>query len=396
MKNKILVLLFVAIMCTCIGLLVGCAHTCSFGEWVEIKPATCTEKGLKERVCSCGKKEEEIIPINLSNHNFEEIIGLQVTLHTNGTKYHNHCTLCDKNFDKDTGTELTDENLIIKATHLDSYDKDSLYCELCDKYVITTAEQFRAFRDDVNNGNRYSGKTVILNNDINLNNVEWIPINQFSGIFDGEGHTIYNLKISSGDRVGLFGDQWQVDTEIRNFTLDGVNITGGEYVGAAMARTASTKLININVKNAVISSTHYAGGVLGYGYTTIDGCTADNVTITCTPNAVENGFDNGDKVGGIVGCLFSGKVDNCKATNITLTGYRDIGGIAGMLSNGEGAVSAKNNTTDNIKICVDQVTNHYGTKDANAGEIIGRDIGATTENNVSTNVDIEYKLKENE
>ncbi len=66
-----------------------------------------------------------------------------------------------------------------------------------------------------------------------------------------------------------------------------------------------------------------------------------------------------------------------------------------MLSNGEGAVSAKNNTTDNIKICVDQVTNHYGTKDANAGEIIGRDIGATTENNVSTNVDIEYKLKEN-
>ncbi len=86
MKNKILVLLFVAIMCTCIGLLVGCAHTCSFGEWVEIKPATCTEKGLKERVCSCGKKEEEIIPINLSNHNFEEIIGLQVTLHTNGTK----------------------------------------------------------------------------------------------------------------------------------------------------------------------------------------------------------------------------------------------------------------------------------------------------------------------
>lgn len=397
MKNKIIVLIFIAIMCTCIGLLVGCTHFCTFGEWTEIKAATCTSTGLKERVCSCSKKEEEIIPLNLSNHNFEEINGTEQTLHTNGIKNHKHCTLCNKNFDKDTNVELNDEDLIVNATHLDSYNSESLYCELCDKYIITTAEQFIAFRDNVNKGNKYLGKIVILNNDIDLNNIEWIPINKFGGIFDGEGHTIYNLKISSGDNnVGLFGDQWQVKTEIRNFTLDGVNIIGGEFVGGVLAKTASTKLIGINIKNAVINATHYAGGILGYGYTSVDGCTAENVTITCIPNAVENGFDNGDKVGGIVGCLFSGSINNCTAKNITLQGYRDIGGIVGMLSNGDGAVSAKNNTSDNIKICVDQITNHYGNKDTNAGGIIGRNIGATTDNNISTNLEIEYKLKENE
>ena len=36
-------------------------HVHSFGEWSEVTPATCTEKGLKERVCECGEKEQEEI-----------------------------------------------------------------------------------------------------------------------------------------------------------------------------------------------------------------------------------------------------------------------------------------------------------------------------------------------
>lgn len=36
-------------------------HVHEFGEWSEVTPATCTEKGLKERVCECGEKEQEEI-----------------------------------------------------------------------------------------------------------------------------------------------------------------------------------------------------------------------------------------------------------------------------------------------------------------------------------------------
>ena len=61
---------------------------------------------------------------------------------------------------------------------------------------ISTAEELKAFRDDVNSGNTYEGKYVYLTNDITLNSSEeWEPIGKdssgqglsraFSGIFDG-------------------------------------------------------------------------------------------------------------------------------------------------------------------------------------------------------------------
>ena len=37
-------------------------HEHEFGEWVIVKGAICNENGLKERLCSCGEKENEVIP----------------------------------------------------------------------------------------------------------------------------------------------------------------------------------------------------------------------------------------------------------------------------------------------------------------------------------------------
>ena len=91
---------------------------------------------------------------------------------------------------------------------------------------ISTAEELKAFRDDVNSGNTYEGKYVYLANDITLDiNEEWEPIGYysqdtesirkvleneknkpFSGIFDGHGHTINNMHINTSNIVqGLFG-----------------------------------------------------------------------------------------------------------------------------------------------------------------------------------------------
>lgn len=53
-------------------------HT--FSEWITIKEATPTEEGLKERICSCGKKETEIIPVKISE-------GLEYTLNDDGVSY---------------------------------------------------------------------------------------------------------------------------------------------------------------------------------------------------------------------------------------------------------------------------------------------------------------------
>ena len=64
--------------------------------------------------------------------------------------------------------------------------------------------------DDSINGGKYSNKYYILTDDIDLNNNLWLPIGNsdfpFVGSFDGNGHTIYNLKLSNNyENVGLFG-----------------------------------------------------------------------------------------------------------------------------------------------------------------------------------------------
>ena len=63
MKIKVMSLLFLVCLSFCLCL-VSCneaEHTHQYGEWVEINPATCTENGEREQVCSCGDKKNEAI-----------------------------------------------------------------------------------------------------------------------------------------------------------------------------------------------------------------------------------------------------------------------------------------------------------------------------------------------
>ncbi len=326
-----------------------------------------------------------------AKHTMSEVTAIAASEHKDGQIAHIHCNDCGKNFDED-GNELTAQDLVVAATHTD-YDRGTLYCETCAEYIITNVEQFKLFRDTVNGGEKFSNQTVALDADLDLNNEEWAPINGFYGTFDGRDHVIKNLKISSGDNVGLFGRQWQIKAVISNFTIDGADITGGSCVAAVLGQTASTQVTGVTVKNARISAAHYAAGIVGYAYAEISDCNVDGLEIVCVPDGTEGAYDNGDKVGSIVGYLCSGGVENCKVANVTLKGYRDIGGIAGTATAAEGAVYVRNNTVTNANICADQITNHYGNKDANAAEVVGRVIGAVEiENNAHSGVEIELKL----
>ncbi len=113
---------------------------------------------------------------------------------------------------------------------------------------ISSAEELANFRDDVNSGNSYEGKAVLLTSDITLSG-EWEPIGfispetdsknpntttnkPFRGIFDGCNHTINNLKISSTDNKynGLFS--FVLDGTIRNVTIgENSEITGSSGAG---------------------------------------------------------------------------------------------------------------------------------------------------------------------
>ena len=76
--------------------------------------------------------------------------------------------------------------------------------------VISTLEELKAFRDEVNAGNTFAGKTVELAANIDLMSEEWTPIgndtNKFQGTFDGKGYTVSNLVITGNNSyVGFFG-----------------------------------------------------------------------------------------------------------------------------------------------------------------------------------------------
>ena len=62
----------------------------------------------------------------------------------------------------------------------------------------------------------------------------------------------------------------------------------------------------------------------------IENCHVDGGTITSVPENTGSAYDNGDKAGGIIGYYVTGdKVTNCSAKNLTITAYRDFGGIVG-------------------------------------------------------------------
>ena len=243
--------------------------------------------------------------------------------------------------------------------------------------TIGRLEQLKKFRDSVNNGNTYAGVTVRLTADIDLGNEEWTPIGtsstKFKGVFDGDGHTIKNLNITSdndGDKVGFFS---AVDTngKVQNVIFDGavVNVkTRGVGVVAGNGGTFDS----VTVKNAKVSSYGQAGGIVGGGvYGSVTNCKVYDSEITAVPNGdATNGYDNGDKVGGIVGLHTSdttGVVTGNEVSGLTLKAYRDIGGIAGAADGSK----VKDNKVNDVLIIVDQKTINYGDKDKNAGEVFG-------------------------
>ncbi len=208
---------------------------------------------------------------------------------------------------------------------------------------ISSYNELSKFADAVNNENStYEGVTVYLTENIDLEG-KWKPIGNvisypsctFAGTFDGNGKIISNMfALASGDNgkasAGFFG-----------------SITG--------------VVKNLIIDKATVKSTHYAGGIVGYSSANvgmkIENCRVINSTITSTPELDGSSYDNGDKVGGIIGYMVAGDVvTGCTIANTTITGYRDVGGIAGYST---GTVS-NCKVLDNVTLVCDNSHNYKG------------------------------------
>ena len=68
------------------------SHNHAFGDWVTKQNATCTEKGLQERICSCGEKETQ--EISALGHTETADAAVVPTCTTDGLTAGTHCTAC--------------------------------------------------------------------------------------------------------------------------------------------------------------------------------------------------------------------------------------------------------------------------------------------------------------
>ena len=290
---------------------------------------------------------------------------------------------------KDNSTATSLDKITVDGSCKDLFvyiNNQSKVTEENNTLLINTADQFKSFATAVNNGNTFSGINVALGSDIDLNNQPWTPIgtstNAFKGTFNGNGHTINNLEISGLDKsiiAGLFGE---LNGTVMDLVIDNAKIShvsdGSGGIGVVAGSIFNTGLIkNVTVSNAEITGNRWTGGIVGYMYGSVENCKVSNIELTVTPDNLSGNYDNGDKVGGIVGLSPNdnrGTISGNHAENVTIKGYRDLGGIAGAAN----ASALTGNTASNITITVDQVNGWYGDETANAGIILGRKLDNST------------------
>ena len=225
-----------------------------------------------------------------------------------------------------------------------------------DPFVITTEEQFRAFADSVNDGTAggYADTAIRLDTDIDLEGDEWVPIGNmgdmenystiFMGSFDGNGHTISNLKLEEGDEsvgVGLFG---VITGSVSNLNISHFDVTvegqSSQAIGAGVGYLMFGKIENVAADSCNVTGNNCTGIIVGgEQYATLKNLNVSDSTVTVIN---DNDFSDGRiiqidiaEVGGlIVGGAFGGNIYDCSAQGtVKATGNEPVGmgGIGGCL-----------------------------------------------------------------
>ena len=201
-------------------------------------------------------------------------------------------------------------------------------------YTVTSADGLMNVAELVNGGK--TDINITLDKNIDLTGKDWTPIgtsfdNSYTGTFDGGGHTITGLTITTKDQfVGLFGYLNRAGT-VKNVVMEGIQITSNHMFGNT-------------------------GGVAGFSWGTIENCSV-------------SGSVSGTKcVGGVVGAQKAGSITGC-SSSATVKGTVDVGGVAGQ-TNSSATLTACY-ATGNVTIEINPAKNIAG------GSLVGMNAGSS-------------------
>ena len=199
-------------------------------------------------------------------------------------------------------------------------DLGYIYDSNTNTYTVYNANGLMNVAELVNGGK--TDINITLTADIDLTGKGWTPIgtdydNSYTGTFDGGGHTITGLTVTTNDEyAGLFGYLGNFNNgaaTVKNVVMDGIQITCNHRLG-------------------------YAGGVAGFSWGTIENC------------SVSGSISGTVSVGGVVGVQRDGSITGC-SSSATVKGTINVGGVAGQTIFGATLIACY--ATGNVTIEID-------------------------------------------
>ena len=270
-----------------------------------------------------------------------------------------------------------DEVTVGSDVYAHSYTNNNGFCTVCGEYETPTLNNGYY---EINNGgklfwfasyvngdpthveeatSKHLNINARLTSDISLHNpknsgaTEWTPIgetsgtgtNAFAGTFDGQGHTISDLSIttlpSGAVRTGLFGTTY--GGVVKDFTIkgsitlstgnSGTNSGIGGAIGATKNRTAVSGVTSyVNISNTSANALVHVGGVVGELYS--------STAKQCLYFGSINLQNASDSIGGVVGYINNSEIGYCAnlGTVKTATAGAYVGGVLGYLNNPSGKI----------------------------------------------------------
>ena len=201
-----------------------------------------------------------------------------------------------------------------------SIQNDGSYTVYNANGLMNVAELVNGGKTDIN---------ITLDKNIDLTGKDWTPIgtdydNSYTGTFDGGGHTITGLTVTTNDEYadlfGYLGNFNNGAATVKNVVMDGIQITCNHRLG-------------------------YAGGVAGFSWGTIENC------------SVSGSISGTVSVGGVVGVQRDHPITGC-SSSATVKGTVNVGGVAGQTI--FGATLTACYATGNVTIEIDRTQNISG------------------------------------
>lgn len=222
-------------------------------------------------------------------------------------------------------------------------------------------------------------KEVHLAADMDLSGISFTPIASFSGIFDGQGHTISGLSLTeSPSPTGLFR-YIQEGGCVKDLTLTGTVSPGADAAAVGTIAGENRGLIQNCIFTGTVEGTTNVGGIAGVNQGTISNCT------------VEGSITGKTMTGGIVG-RNSGTVTTCSnraavntdrvdptvdVTAIDLDFSLDLSQISDWnlqaVASDTGGIAGHSSGT--IQNCINRGDVGYPSIGYNLGGIVGRNSG---------------------